>query len=62
MARGQRSALSWHPLHSAADRRRERRLEERYCRRERVMIEEEKAERNRMMKEGSEKGNVMFSS
>lgn len=30
--------------------------------RERVMIEEEKAERNRMMKEGSEKGNVMFSS
>ncbi len=30
--------------------------------RERVMIEEEKVERNRKMKEGSEKGNVMFSS
>lgn len=58
MACGQRSALSWHPLHSAADRKR---VDKKRDMRERVMIGE-KAERNRMMKEGSEKGNVMFSS
>lgn len=61
MACGQRSALSWHPLHSAADRNREREDKKRDMR-ERVMIEEEHLERSRKMKEGSENGNVMFSS